>query len=222
MASKLLRRSGVEVGLVAEVLGWRADLVVQVGVGMHHEEADVLHEEWPGCRFLGFEANPDVYLAIKDYPGLVTNKAIGDETGTVWLHSKRHHLDGSSVLKLPDKDVGKTVLVTADTLDRSLRADGLWPEEGERVLLWLDCEGSELAALRGAREFCHLVDVVNVEMTMRPISPEWPSPRAIHEKLAEYGFVRQWMHSHRITAGQYDAVYVKERLFKREYCCDPW
>ncbi|GAH14627.1 unnamed protein product, partial [marine sediment metagenome] len=89
-----------------------------------------------------------------------------------------------------------------------------------KILLWLDCEGGELDALEGATQLLKLVDMVNVEMTMKPPSVEWPDTRTVHKKLRQAGFLRQYIHT--LKGTQYDGIYVRNHLFKKEYCCCPF
>jgi hypothetical protein len=211
MASRLLRRSGVAVGLVVEQLGWRADYVYQVGVGQEHQEVDVLLAEWPGVKFVGCDP-----MDCKDYPGEFHCVAVSDRPGSATLYVRKHHKDGSSFYPAEGIACDKR-LVPANTLD------GLFPKpQGNHILLWLDCEGVELRVLQGAESFCCCVEVVNVEITANPVNEEWCSPASVHHWLTEHGFVRQWIHTQRISSGQFDAIYVRPHLFKRRFCCDPW
>ena len=218
MASKLLRRSGVAVGLVAEVLKWRADLVVQVGVGLHHEETDVLAAEWPGVRFLGFEALHDIVTAIDgSYPGDLYNYAITDrDDENVAVYVRTNHKDGSSLFS--QGQVVNSRMVRTKTLDTVMVPATLPPRH--RVLLWLDCEGSEAAALDGGRELLKRVEMINVEMTAKP-DGERCRPGDVHRRLLEEGFWLVWIHTQRISAGQCDYIYVREPLFDPHYCCIP-
>ena len=91
---------------------------------------------------------------------------------------------------------------------------------GKQVILWLDCEGSELRALRGAEQLLKTVKMVNVEMTPNPPSIHWPSPNEVHDLLRYRGFYRQCLHT--MKGGQYDAIYVKPKIFQAKYCCCPY
>ncbi len=216
MASRLLRRSGIAVGLVAEVLGWRADLVISVGIGQYHHEVDVLKEEWPGVQFIGCEPCEE---NAKNYPGMVHNVAISDYEGNAVLHVKKHHRDGSSLHLLDGMDHCTEVPVKVTTLDK------LFPHPfapDSRVLLWLDCEGSELAALRGGERFVQDVIMINVELTGKSLGVGWPSVIDVHRWLVGAGFWRQWIHTQRISSGQCDCIYVRPELFDPDYACDPW
>ncbi len=223
MGSKLLRRSGTAVYKCSDVLGWKPDMVVQVGVGFSHQEVDVMKEVWPDVPIVGCEASPSIVKNLKDtYPGRLFGFAVGDRCGRTVLYEKPRHKDGSS-LKLPHKiDEPKKfrkIEVDVFTLDwLSSKLDDC----GSRILLWLDCEGSELSALRGGEKFIGNVGMVNVEITGNPPSGEWGSPYDIHRWLLDHGFLRQTLHTNRTTEGQYDAIYVKRNIFKPEYCCDPF
>ena len=216
MASKLLRRSGVAVGLVLDQLQWIPDLVVQGGIGFFHEECDVLHQEWPNTKFIGFEAHPDIASKVKDYPGQLISKAVGNRCGRALLNSKSKHKDGSSFYEFKeDIDSIKEIEIDVITLDSIINH-----EEVDNVLLWLDCEGSELNALFGASYLLQKVKAVNIEMTANPPSLYWPSTIEVHNYLKDLGFFRQWIHT--LRGGQYDAIYVRKEIFKPEYCCCPY
>lgn len=223
MVSKLMRRSGIAVGLVVDLLSWKPDAVFQVGVGVHCEEIAVMHEEWPDAKFVGMEPHPDVVKEVKSrYPGDLYECAVGDSYGKRTLHGKKRHKDGSSLYPHVDQKKREEIVdfeVTVVTLDY------LFPDPksyGERILLWLDCEGAELIALQGGANFVGSVDVVNVEMTGVPMGVGWASPSEIHGWLTERGFRRQYIHTQRAFCGQYDGIYVRPRLFRADICCDPW
>jgi FkbM family methyltransferase len=188
--------------------------VIQVGIGQYHQEVDVLKEEWPGVRFIGFDPCPNV---ADDYPGVLFQHAISDSDGEAIFNVKKHHKDGSSLYEMDGANGCEKIKVVTRRLDSCIVAT----QATGRILLWLDCEGSELAALRGGGELVKWIDMVNVEMTSKPPGPDWCSPTEVHRWLTWNGFLRQWIHTGRISSGQYDAVYVKPNLFKAEYCCDP-
>jgi len=218
MASKLLRRSGVSVGLEADRLGWRPDLIIQVGIGYNHEEVAVLTMEWPDCQWIGFEPHPDIAQA-SNYPGRIYEMAIGSSVDKANLYIKHRHADGSSILPFEgDTRLRKTVEVFQTTIDHALKD----VELPDNVLLWLDCEGSELTALVGAKKLMKSsrIKMVNVEMTPNKPSPNWPDPTQVHRRLSAYGFYRQWVHT--LRSGQYDAIYACRELFNPIYCSCPY
>lgn len=214
----LMRRSGVAIVLIANHLDWKPATVYQVGVGQYHQEVDVMREVWETCRFVGYEAHPGIYKEIKDYPGALHNIAISDYIGKGKLQIKARHKDGSSLYghtKHEERDSYQIIEVPVKTLDSIYSV--LPPEES---LLWLDCEGGEAAALRGGLRFLQSITAVNVEMTSKPLGPDWCTPSEVHEILQSSGFFQQWIHTQRSSAGQYDAIYVRKDLFNPEYCCN--
>jgi FkbM family methyltransferase len=224
MASKMLRRSGVSVGLVAERVGFLPDWVVQVGLGLAHAEIDVLLEEWPNARWISFEPYPVIIKKSqkKLHPrASIRQVAISNYMGEGLLHIKTRHKDGASLYQhatLADSEPYTEVKVDVCTLDSQLVCAPGAPS----VLLWLDCEESEYDALQGAEEFISCVGMVNVEMTSRPSQIVAPQIVVIHNYLTRHGFYRQWCHSQRGHCGQFDAIYVRKYLFRPEICMDPW
>jgi len=213
MASKFLRRSGVAVCLISELIEFVPDAIIQVGIGSFHEEVPVMKQAWPHAKFTGFEANPNI--RIRDYPGTLIRKAISNRAGSVDLHFQPRHKDGSSLFPPKHAETSASITVPCVTLD-SLDL------QAQQALLWLDCEGSELNVLRGAENFIERsVAVINVEMTSKPSCEGWCSPESVHDWLCSHGFYRQWVHTNRSSAGQCDVIYVRSYLFQPEYCCCP-
>ncbi len=210
----LFTRSGIGVAFIAEALGWRADSVYQVGIGDRHEEVGVLKKAWPGVKFIGCE--PRSINGKQDYDEF-HQLAISNYVGKAWFNIKSGHKDGSSLYPIPKHEDCKQIEISVATLDH------LFPSPGTgRILLWLDCEGSELAALQGGKQFIKSVDLVNVEHTAGVKTPDDKFQSVeIYHWLIERGFWLQNNHTHRLQEGQCDYVYCRERLFKPELCCSP-
>jgi hypothetical protein len=207
-----MRRSGNAVAQVCQRIGWRPSLVVQVGVGGHHQEVDVIRETWPDTEFIGFDPMP-----VKDYPGEFVQTAISSFIGESTLNVKRRHADGSTLLPMEDSRVRRREKVLVETLDHALHLPTSDPDD--HVLLWVDCEGSELAALMGGERFIKNVEMVNVELTAMQCNSN--SPVDIYNWLVEHGFYMLWVHTMRIPDGQWDCLAVRKHLFCPECCCFP-
>lgn len=220
MAGPLLRRSGIAIGLIAELMEWVPDMIVQVGVGTMHYETEVFKEAWPNCKLIGYEASPNCFEASKKtYPGELRFGAIGDKFAErMPIYEKHRHKDGSSIFQFPEDIRVIETTTTMTTLDKEF-PNGC--RGFDHVLLWLDCEGSELMAIGGASKFIKGVEVINVEMTAKPYSNQWCSQTELHDIITLLGFKRQWVHTQRSSAGQVDAIYVRPHLFRPEYCCCP-
>lgn len=218
MASKFVRRSGISVCLIAELLQWVPDTIYQVGIGCNPEETAVFLDAWPDVEIIGFEAHPEVYRTVKaTYPGIIANLALGAHEGKVPIWSPPRHKDGSTVFEPIDADRCAVTETQMSTLDKMFIAG----PNTCKTLLWLDCEGSELNVLRGGNNFLKGVEVVNVELTAKPIATTWCDSNQVHDHLLEQGFKRQWVHTQRSSAGQCDAIYVRPHLFRPEFCCCP-
>lgn len=229
MASKILTRSGRAVTQYANLLGFNPSLVVMVGVGVHHEEVDFMLygdrqiEGFGDFELIGFEPNPNTYNAVVDkFPGKLYNAAVCEDYGIKQLFYKDRHKDGSSLFVPNNMEGVETCSVKAVSLDvtfgMGIRTKGV--AEHYRALLWLDCEGSELRALKGGEEFvCGQVDLINVEMTGRPRGVNWARPIEVHRWLKDRGFKQAWIHTTRSSIGQFDAIYVRDSLFREDLCC---
>lgn len=214
MGSKLLRRSGVAFVTVADWLNWKPDHVYIAGVGQNFQEVDVIRERWPDVTFHGVEPNPKVcFDSARRFPGKIVQTAVGDYVGRAKLQVKRAHKDGSSLFPF-DRLSSCEIEVPITTIDL------LWKLAVPNAVLWLDVEGYELPALKGAVGFLSTVDVVNVEMTPMPPGGEWSSPESVHDFLRDHGFYQQWIHT--LRRGQYDAVYVRRPLFDPQHCSSVW
>jgi len=218
MAGRLLRRSGIAVVLVAELLEWEPTVIFEVGIGVKHPEVDIFRHAWPTVDIIGFEPHPGIALGIKKFPGLLHRIALGRKPGQGTLYYSPNHRDGASLFA-GDPNL-ESADVEIDSLD-NLYGNLNWKRKDDRVLLWMDCEGSELDVLIGGEDFVKDVDVINVEMTGVPLRRGWPDPVEVNRWLLDHGFWLQFIHTHRITSGQNDVVYVKSGLFRPEYCSSP-
>ena len=217
----LLRRSGVALYNVANLLDWSPTAILQVGVGHYSKEVEVFREAWPEAMLIGFEPHPETIRLIRNYPGLLICKALGRHEGNVRLFWNVGHKDGASVYnEVGLTDEPKWIDVEISTLDNCCNEDVRF-QSGERTLLWLDCEGSELDVLIGGEQFVVNVNVINVELTGKSSRPGWPDPVRVNRWLLDHGFLLQYVHTQRVASGQVDAIYVRPELFRPEYCCCP-
>ncbi len=225
------KRSGFAVFNVLKALGFEPELVIHVGVGCHYEEIPLMIEHWPDVEVIGFEAHPDTAKSQQEhYPGTLHHMAITDHDGEIDFHLKRNHADGSSIYPIVTDNQSKTRVVPCAKLDTVLETVDMSQMKHAppykkspygNVLLWLDIEGGELKALKGAANFLVWVDAINIEMTSNPPSPEWCDMITTHRWLVMNGYKRQTAHSNRTWAGQVDAIYVRPELWKAEFCTCP-
>jgi len=81
----------------------------------------------------------------------------------------------------------------------------LWKIPEKPTLLWLDCEGSELHVLAGARKVLSQVKYVICEHREKPPFPGWATTSQIFDSLEVSGFD----HKHQIRQ---DGLFVKNYL----------
>ena len=204
--------------LVAEILEWEAQTIVQVGIGHYHKEIEVFKEAWPTCDVIGFEPQPHTYDKLEDYQGEIRKVGLADKPGKATMWYRPRHKDGGTMCNRTDDDKTDTVEVPISTLDLEFPRGSI---NTQHNMLWLDCEGYEEKVIRGAARTLKQFEVINVELTTAPISAEWCKPQAVHQLLEAQGYKRQWIHTQRISHGQCDVIYVQPHLFRPEYCCCP-
>jgi len=217
--SRIRRRSGSAVTEYCGLIGFRPSMIIQVGVGINCGEWDCFQDAWKDVPVLAFEANPEIYQsllpAVPDNYQIV-NRAVTDQmSGFVTLYGRSRHRDGSTIH------------------DRSGEVDRNWKVEQTRLdewlqhipnlenLLWLDCEGAELLALKGGEHMLKHVAMINVELTGNPRVDTWCKPGEVHALLSRAGFVQVWTHTHRSCIGQFDAIYVRDRYIDHRFTTNP-
>ena len=222
MLSRAKRRSGIAFCKIMELLNWKPNTIFQVGVGIYFGETIEFLKCWPDVKLIGFEPNSLIVETVKDeYPGTILPYAISNKNGSCTLYNKKKHKDGSSLFKhLKHHDIEK---YGEEQVEVKL-LDSLFPnpERYGDIVLWLDCEGSELDVLEGSENFVKYVGVINVEMTAKPMLENQCDTVSLHNRITDLGYKKQWIHTQRSSQGQYDSIYVKDNLFDPEHCCCPF
>ena len=160
-----------------------------IGVGPKSEWRK-LAIAYPRMRVCGCEPHPAQFEALRKakFPGALVQVAIGEQEGMATLHVPTHDLKCCSLLAVPYANT--TCEVEVWTLDRFDKQMGC----PNRILLWLDVEGSELSALRSAPRLLASGRVrwINLEERRNGHcpAPGWCDPRELHAFLADHGYVR--------------------------------
>ena len=160
-------------------------------------------------KVVAFEPNPISYKSIenKQTPDRkIIEAALFDQDGNANLLYSHNWKNGGSLLRSGHWRSEKVKTVCLDTAITDT------PEQ-RTAMLWLDCEGSELAALRGATQLLeNKIAVINLEMTSLPREISWPSPISIDLFLRQHDFIHVWVHTIRPVIGQFDAIYLHKSL----------
>ena len=179
-----------------------------IGVGPK-TEWKTLSEKYPGMKVFGCEPLPHRYekLAANGFPGPLENVAIGEGEGVmpIYFHTQRRQIASMFAVRAANA----THNVEVWTLDRFDEHMG----KPDRILLWMDIEGSELTALRSGKELLASgrVHWINVEerLSGEMPAPGWCKPEDLHDYLTQSGFERAAEYNNHRT--HQDAVYVKKQ-----------
>lgn len=177
-----------------------------VGVGPKSEWR-TLTRAYPAMEVFGCEPHPQQYEAIlkSGFPGPLVKVALGEPEGTTTLHVPTHDLKCCSLFPVPYANA--TCQVKVWSLDRFDQNVG----QPDRILLWLDVEGSELSVLRSARRYLlpsGRIRWINLEERRHGHcpAPGWCDPQELHAFLTSSGFVRVADYNRHAT--HQDAIYV--------------
>lgn len=176
-----------------------------IGVGPKSEWR-TLHKKYPTMRVFGCEPHPSQFAELirQQFPGPLANVALGEHEGLATLHIPTNDLKCCSLLPVPYANA--TCEVKVWSLDRFDQQMG----QPERILLWLDVEGSELSVLRSGPQLfaTNRVRWINVEERRQGHRPatDWCDPRELHAFLTTHGFKRIADYNRHAT--HQDAIYV--------------
>lgn len=159
-------------------------------------EFQAANRAWPNARILGLEPSPVGYrAALNRWPkgGILLPVAAWDRDEPVRLYYPQDLLHGTAFFD-GERNINDDVTPapTDDWLEVQGRSlDSLDREYGpfEQVALWMDIEGAERRALRGAKNLLDRGEIVAVNVEVRP-----DSYREVKEILTKAGlkFVRDY------------------------------
>ena len=168
------------------VKGPPPDALINCGVGMWpHCEAAQFHDRWPQATIVGCEPNRKTFaIRSRDYPGELLPVAVGQRHGTLLLYPAKEDGGMSSLLRPVE---GFAVEHEAPYEVPCTTIDEIAPA-CERGWLWLDIEGYEAHALRGATETLKRCRWVSLEVSNRPRREGEATVAEIEAILAPHGF----------------------------------
>lgn len=179
-------------------------------------EAQCAKQAWPNVKVLAVEplASNIAWQSCNGFPyGYLLHAALGSEVGTQLLYLDSDQTNGhrcASLDKVHSKCVKETTQVEVYTLDHLSKTYGIF----HNAFLWLDIEGSELAALQGAGHLLETrqISYVNVEVLTRNAQ----MAEDIHKLLTTHDMIHelQW-NIHYSDNGQIhhcDRFYIRKDL----------
>jgi len=173
------------------IRGAAPNTLYDIGVGPKSEWR-TLREEYPRLKVFGCEPHPKMYadLLAAKFPGPLYPVAISDQQGRAKFHVAASNRMCSSLLPIPYANDGAAIEVDCITLDEFDAMAG----KPDRIVLWIDIEGAELAAFRGGAELLASGRVrwINLEERRNGHKPTegWADPLEVHNLLKAAGYVR--------------------------------
>jgi len=188
----------------------------QLGVGLPPKhEAATLSGVYPEMRVFAADPHPEVLLARCREPHyeFLLPVAVGRERCVTTLQ-EGDRPDNSSLWFVPGVSTGQTRKVIVLSLDDFDELAGEQPD----ILLWMDIEGSELAALQGGRRLMRSgrVKWINLEVREAGRVAGEAGEAEIAEALEEYGYRRALAYNSQFddasrTAKHRDEIWVREQ-----------
>lgn len=174
--------------------------VMQVGIG-DWAEGPALISLYNDVSFIGIEPihRYREEAIRKGFPGIIFPGVCWSESGIDFTFADQRTESNLFEKDIPRWDNISAKSITLDEICIGCRERGLWKPP---VLLWMDCEGSELEVLKGGREALKDISHMIVELKDRPKRPnvQTPGHKLIYE-LGEIGFF--------LRRRQEDGLFVK-------------
>lgn len=173
--------------LVLKLIGGNIiNTLYNIGVGQRpHDEANILKTKIENLKVFGAEANIDVYNDRKfDYVGNLLNVGIWSERCIKEFHMTKDQGQSSFLEANPDYlkkwglEVFKKINVQCITLDEFDNENNC----PDNILIWMDIEGGELEALKGAHK---LLSSGRVKYIFLEISHDYTTRRFGEPKINE-------------------------------------
>jgi FkbM family methyltransferase len=185
-------------------------VLLDVGVGPKTEYL-TLSEAYPDMLIVGLEPLPSCFNnLISKFPGILLPYAAWHQETSLELYPNTNNPEATSVFpsEAGEKQALTVYTRTLDSIDRYLG----YPD---RILMWMDIEGAELMALKGARELLSSGRVRWINLEARD---QWNRVNActkveLDNFLAQFGYQEKLQYNHHNRESPYghrDVIYLHE------------
>ena len=175
-------------------------VIVEAGAFMGHDTLRMA-QQWPAATIHAFEPVPDLFVQLQEKtkdstPIRCHNLALSNHTGTALLHvAQKPNKPGiSTQASSLHKPTGRlqhssiiyphTIQVPTITIDEWAAHNGI-----EHIdFLWLDMQGHELAALRGAQKMLKKVKAIFTEVNFIQGYEGQPLAQEVITWIEDHGF----------------------------------
>jgi len=174
-----------------------------IGVGNKTEWRTLL-KRYPNMHVYGCEPHPQLFRKLtRIFPGGLVRVAIGmGDKAKLYLRKGSTNIGSTTVFPLDEtEEVDEVNVWSLDQFDR-------WAGRWERILLWMDIEGSELNALKSGPALLESRRVNWINLEVRDESPceGWCTAKEIDEFLTLYGYKKVLEYNDQKT--HRDVIYV--------------
>ncbi|MCL4391830.1 FkbM family methyltransferase [Patescibacteria group bacterium] len=204
------------IGITEKLLGRKIQTVFEMGANDCNDTVG-FSKLLPGAEIYAFECNSTVLPKDREVVGGLKNvtlveKAVSDREGMLEFFPTTNGNTGASSLfkesasyNIEKYNQIKTV-VESTTIAHFAAQEGIDGVD----LLWMDMQGAELVALKGAGKFLSRVKIIHAEAEFREIYEGQPLFGAVKKYLEDNGFVLYgFTHFGRYAC---DAIFVNESI----------
>lgn len=172
---------------------------------------------WPQGHIHTFEPVPALFNQLKELTKELKNvtcynMAIADIDGSLPLHVSGGQSDACSSLLTPNTCIQERPLITFEqTILVPVTTIDTWAKEqhiDHLDFLWLDLQGAELRALKGAKQILKTVQVILIEVNLTERYKDAPLYVDIKTFLTTHGFRLDQEALHHETWG--DALFIRK------------
>jgi 2-O-methyltransferase len=171
---------------------------------------------WPQGHIHTFEPIPELFnqlsQATKELSNVTCyNMALADTVGSMAMHVSGGQSDACSSLLEPHTCLEERPLITFEkTIIVPVTTIDAWAQQyhiDTIDFMWLDLQGAELLALKGAQEVLKTVKVIQVEVNLTERYKHAPLYDDIKNFLDKHGFILDQEALHHQTWG--DALFIR-------------
>lgn len=177
-------RSAYDLVTILERDEYEPDVTLVIGTGDAREIA-VLKDAWPTCKMYGFEAHDRLAEQANDILPTWHVAIVADSSKAHVTFYRRQKMAMASSVYSKSYCRERPVKVPTMTIDEIRCVHRL---AGKKVLLWMDCEGGELNALKGGMSLVTENRWLHLEVCPTPDRPGWPPAVEVDAWLRGQGY----------------------------------